>query len=72
MEYALAKLEKKLTRKDVFIKNAKMRAERKVANMEKLVTQYRAALKTISEGSYPGYNGKPFGATPGITKGIIL
>lgn len=67
---ALAKLERKLARKDEYIKNAKMRAERKVAAMEKLVVQYREDLQTIKDGSYRGYNGKPFGATPTISEGI--
>lgn len=32
-----------------------------------LIASYRKDLKTIAAGSYPGYNGKPFGAGPGIT-----
>ncbi len=38
----------------------------RAADWRNLCEQYRKDLKTIAEGSYPGYNGKPFGAGPGI------
>ena len=38
----------------------------RAADWENLCEQYRKDLKTIAEGSYPGYNGKPFGAGPGL------
>ena len=38
----------------------------RAADWKDLCEQYRKDLKTIAEGSYPGYNGKPFGAGPGI------
>ena len=36
------------------------------ANWQILIDSYRKDLKTIAEGSYPGYNGLPFGGGPGI------
>ena len=38
----------------------------RAADWRNLCEQYRKDLKTIAEGSYPGYNGLPFGAGPGI------
>ena len=68
---ALEKVEKKLSTKDAFIADAKARAERKVANWESLQAQYKEDLAFIAAGSYRGANGKPFGATPTISEGIL-
>ena len=54
------------------MKEAEARAKKKVANWETLQASYVADLKTIAGGSYPGYNGKPFGATPTLTEGVIF
>ena len=71
LEKALAKVTLKLSTKAAFIAEAKAKAERKVAAWESLAAQYQADLKTIADGSYPGHNGKPFGATPTISEGLI-
>jgi hypothetical protein len=39
----------------------------RAADWANLIDQYKGDLKLIAEGSYPGYNGLPFGAGPGIT-----
>ena len=38
----------------------------RAADWKLLCDQYRKDLETIAGGSYPGHNGKPFGAGPGI------
>lgn len=43
----------------------------KVPRWEKMAKMYREDLALIADNSYRGYNGKPFGATPGITKGLV-
>lgn len=71
LEAALAKTEKKLLNKEQYIARAQERAEKKIARMERMVVNYREDLATIAAGSYRGYNGKPFGATPTISEGIL-
>ena len=68
---ALAKVTQQLSTKDAFIADAKAKAERKVAAWESLQAQYQADLAIIAAGSYPGYNGKPFGATPTVSEGLV-
>ena len=67
---ALDKTKINLATKDQFIADATARAKAKVADWEFLAAQYAEHIAIIEGGSYPGYNGKPFGATPGILKGI--
>jgi len=69
IEYALNKIQRKLENKEDFIANAEARARRKVDAMERMVVQYKENLKLLDEGSYPGYNGLPFGAIPGLDMG---
>ncbi len=72
LEAALVKVKKNLETKDAFVAEAVARAERKVASWETLKVQYEEHLAIIASDSYPGYNGKPFGATPGILKGVTF
>ena len=72
IQAALAKTLKNLSTKEAFVAEAIARAEKKVAAWESLKVQYEDHLVIIEGGSYPGYNGKPFGATPGILKGVTF
>jgi len=76
-------LRQKALRRLPVLRAALAKKERQLANLEryphkreealkKLAKQYRDHIAVIEGGSYPGYNGKPFGATPGITKGAIF
>ena len=69
LEYALAKLERKVSNPPGAAASESRRiyyTETKPA-WENLIQQYRDELAEIKAGNYHGFNGKPFGATPGIS-----
>ena len=69
---ALAKTQERIAGKKEFIAAAKARAEYKAAAWEILAASYASDIAIIEGGSYHGYNGKPFGATPTIVKGVLV
>ncbi len=66
IEYALAKITRKLRNKENYIANAEMRAKRTIDAMERMVVTYGEDLEIIAKGSYRGYNGLPFGFVSGL------
>jgi len=60
--YCLGKLEAKIAA-------APDADDPRVPRWRERCAQYREHLAAVARGSYPGYNGRPFGAVPGLVTG---